>query len=337
MQEPFPTLTHLSLMWEDERPPALPSGFLGGSAPSLQELDLEGISFPALPTLLSSTRDLESLYLGDICNNGFIAPKAMAACLAALPRLKFLFIEFQLGSPDRILPPPVTRTLLPALTSFEFRGYSEYLEELVSRIDSPQLRRVSMRYSYPDFQVAPLFEFIDRSENPEITLIRHADVQISEHWIIFQMYPCPENHPDQGRVSAMIHCHGIERQVLRVAQVFSLPSVMLSRVVHLKLSGYVSDAHRHDVQWLHLLRRFSTVRTLHVSRDFSQHIALVLEDVTGEMVADVLPVLELIYLVDQPVTSVEKFLTVRRLSGHPVTIVGTKAEFDERVNSYVSE
>jgi hypothetical protein len=55
------------------------------------------------------------------------------------------------------------------------------------------------------------------------------------------------------------------------------------------------------------------------------------------MVAEVLPVLDLIYLVDQPVTSVEKFLAARQLSGHPVTIVDTEAEFDERVKSYVSE
>jgi len=36
-------------------------------------------------------------------------------------------------------------------------------------------------------------------------------------------------------------------------------------------------------------------------------------------------------------TDVEKFLATRQLSGHPVTIVDTEAEFDERVKSYVSE
>jgi hypothetical protein len=189
-----------------------------------------------------------------------------------------------MSHPDRILLPPVTRTLLPALTSFEFRGDSKYLEELVSQINSPQLKRISIRFSTSlfDFQVAQLFKFIDRSEDPEIALIRHANVFFSQLGVIFKMFPCPENHSDRGGVSALIHCDGIQRLASHVAHVFSQPSAMLSRVVHLKLSRYLQDVDRHDNQWLHLLRQFSTVRTLHVSPEFARHIALALEDLTGE-------------------------------------------------------
>jgi len=149
MQVPFPALTHLALRWGDENPPALPSGFLGGSAPCLQYLRLEGVPFPAIRTLLSSTSDLVDLYFNDISQDGYISPEAMVACLAALPRLKFLSIGSQSATShaDRICPPPETRTLLPALTSFGFRGASEYLEELVSLIDGPQLNRIYMKYS----------------------------------------------------------------------------------------------------------------------------------------------------------------------------------------------
>src|SRR6266702_4521181 len=153
MQVPFLALTHLIIRWKDENPPVLPSGFLGGSAPCLQYMHLEGILFPALPSLLSSTNDLVNLKLENIPKDGYISPEAMAACLATLARLKSLFIGFQLVTlhVDQISPPPVTplvtRTLLPALTSFEFLGDNEYLEGLVARIDSPRLNRIDIRYS----------------------------------------------------------------------------------------------------------------------------------------------------------------------------------------------
>jgi|HubBroStandDraft_3_1064219.scaffolds.fasta_scaffold4184908_1 hypothetical protein len=51
------------------------------------------------------------------------------------------------------------------------------------------------------------------------------------------------------------------------------------------------------------------------------------------MVAQVLPVLDLIYLDGQPVSCVEKFLAARQFIGHPVSIVDTEVEFEERVKS----
>ena len=349
MHEPFPALKRLILGWKDTRPPPLSRGFLGGSAPCLQYIHLDGIPFPALPTLLSSTNDLLDLILDDIPQDGYISPQAMHACLAALPRLKSLSIAFKWTTTrrDRILnPPPATwtRTLLPALTSFEFQGASTYLEELVSRIDSPQLNHIDISYLHQhfqvEFQVAQLFEFIDRSEDPEITLIRHAEINISDLWVTFDMYPCPDSYPDWDRVSALIYCERIDLQVLRTAQVFSQPSATLSRVVHLKLSrcpanAVYADSHRNG--WLNLLCQFPTVRTLHVSQEFAEHVVRALEDATGAMVIEVLPVLDLIYLDSQPVSSVENFLAARRLSGRPVAIVDTEVEFDERVKSYVNK
>ena len=340
MQEPFPALTHLVIRRKDESPPAFPSGFLGGSAPCLQYMHLEGILFLALPSLLSSTSNLVDLRL---LEDSYLSPEAMAACLATLPRLKSLFIGSQAATShaDRIRLPPETRTLLPALTSFKFRGDGKYLEELVSLIDSPELKHIYIRYSHQlfDFQVTQLYKFIDRSEDPKTTLIRHAHVNLSSYWVIFKfkMYPFPESRRDRGRVNALVFGQAIERQVSHIAQLFSQPSAILSRVVHLKLSLDLDIADRHDDEWLHLLHPFSAIRTLHVSGKFAGHFALSLEGVNGEMVAEVLPVLDLIYLDGQPVSSVEKFLAARWLSAHPVTVVDTEVGFYERVKSYVSE
>ncbi|KAI9435967.1 hypothetical protein H4582DRAFT_1966508 [Lactarius indigo] len=341
MQVPFPALTHLTLRCRDERPAPLRIGFLGGSAPCLQYMHLEGIPFPALPSLLSSTSDLVNLSLDDITGTAYISPEVMATCLAALPRLKSLFIGCQetISYSDQIRSPPVMRTVVPSLISLEFHGATEYLENLVARIDGPQLNQIHIKHVEPrlDFQVARLFEFLDRSEDPEMTLLRHAYVNFSYRWVTFGMYARPESHPEWGRVSALIYCQGIESQVSRIAQVFSQPSAMLSGVVHLKLSRPRAKADIRANEWQYLLRQFSAVRTLRVCRGFAEHVALALEDVTAEMVPEVLPVVDLIYLGGQPVSSVEKFLAARRLSGHPVTIVDTEAEFDERVKSYDSE
>ena len=58
MQEPFPVLTTLLILSCDRNSPVIPTVFLGGSAPRLQYIHLEGIPFPALPALLLSTSDL---------------------------------------------------------------------------------------------------------------------------------------------------------------------------------------------------------------------------------------------------------------------------------------
>ena len=129
----------------------------------------------------------------------------------------------------RIRPPPVTRTLLPALTSFQFRGTSRYLEGLISQIDSPQLNQICICdfHWLFDFQVAQLFKFIDRSEDVKLTLIRHADVIFSDYSVTFEMYQCPQGRQN-GPVSTSILCEGISGQVLFMAQVFSQPSAILS-------------------------------------------------------------------------------------------------------------
>jgi hypothetical protein len=278
---------------------------------------------------------------------GYISPEAMVACLTGLPRLQSLIIDFRSASsrPDQI-PSPVIRIFLPELTSFEFRGTGEYLEELISRIDSPRLNQIHIRYSHQPFvsQVTQLFQFIHRSEDPKLTSLKHADLAIPDLQAFFEVYSCSARYPGSGRghgqVSVSIPCQGFDGQLSYILQVFSQLSALFSRVVHLKLSP---SRHGANNEWLHLFRQFSAIRTLQVHGRFARQIAHVLESVTGEMAAEVLPVLDSIYIVKQPVSCVEKFLAARRLSGHPVTVVETSAAFrksqvceDETISSQVS-
>ena len=92
MQKQFPALKHLRLCFYGpySSAPALPDGFLGGSAPHLQSLELSLIPFPALPKLLLSTTDLVRLTLKGIPHSGYISPEAVVNCLTMLANLKSL-------------------------------------------------------------------------------------------------------------------------------------------------------------------------------------------------------------------------------------------------------
>ena len=338
MREPFPVLTSLRILSEDHgMTPVLPVEFLGGSAPRLQSIFLDGIPFPALPTLLLTTGDLFCLDLRNIPRTGYVSPEEMVVGLAALPRLNTFVIEFQSASPrpNLIHRPRATRTVLPALTEFTFKGASEYLEDLVARIDAPHLDRVSISYlnQLVDFQVAQLPLFIDRSVGPQLTSFRHARITFGNHSVTLcrhANYPSPDSHYAETKVL----CHGIDWQVSHIAQVISHFSETLSNVVHLMLKfGDIQSEGIEGVDWLPIIHQFSTVQTLHVAG----HVALALEHIAWETLTDTLPSLDLIYLEGRSASSIEKFVAARQLSGRPVTVLVTEGDFYERVKSHVSE
>ena len=357
MHGPFPVLTHLDISSRNGYAPVLPAGFLGmpGSTPRLRTVNFYGVSFPALPKLLLTASDLVELSLRQIPPSGYIAPEAMASSLAALPRLEIFCIMFTFATPrpNRIRPPvPITRTVLPALTSFGFRGTSEYLEHLVAHFDAPQLDCIRINYlnQLVDFQVAQLFKFIDRSAGSELALFRHADVQFFSSEVALWHSNGGYLARKSGSARISISCKEIDWQVSHMAQVLSHFSVTLSAVVHLNLVHLYPetlDFHNFQlrgmdhVEWQHLLRQFSTVRTLRVDSKLAPHVAIALEDITMEMAAEVLPSLDLIHLGarfrSQPALSIKKFVDVCRLSGRPVTVIGTRTELEERRKSYVGK
>jgi len=334
MQEPFPELKQLILSSEERNVPILPSEFLGRSAPSLQEVLLTGIPFRELPVLLPSASDLVSLKLFGIPQTGYISPEAMVAGLATLTRLRDLSILFQspASRPNRIRLPPTTRTILPALTSFSFFGAREYLEDFAARIDALRLDSIDIRYfnQLVDFQVPQFSRFINHSESLKrpmhcsvefrpgrVSLIADPTDQIYEYRVVF---PC---------VDVCIMCQGIDWQVSHLTQALSQMSAVLSNMVHFAINWLelVPLEGIEDIEWVQLLRLFTSVQTLFVSGKFARYIACALQDLNGEMATEVLPALDLLCLEDHPVSSVDNFIAVRRDSGRPVTIVTTKTEF----------
>ena len=345
MQGPFPVLTNLSMHSSDEYLPDLTAEFLGGSAPNLQRIALGRIPFPALPTLLLSTSELVTLNLFDLPAPGYISPERMVMCLAALPRLETFIIKFEPSSPrpDRIRPPPVERHVLPALSFFDFQGAFEYLEALAAQIHSPRLEWVSIKYWEPpdDFQVMQLSGFIDRSIGPELTPSRHANIHFDCDRLIVTLsreYP-HASYPDcnRGTVETSISFDAFNWHRPDIDWMLSQCSVALCTVAHLEIKVELYKADQsddpYDIEWLHILRHFPALQTLYVSLELA---APVLEDITAEMVAEMLPSLGLICSAGELASSFEKIVAIRRFSDHPITVVETRDEFNERLKSYIS-
>jgi hypothetical protein len=351
MQVPFPVLTQLDLFGPEYDALALPDGFLGGSAPCLQHLHFRAIAFPELPTLLLSACDLVFVELKHIppTGYGYILPEAMVGGLAALTKLRTLCIAFP--SPTlphgqgRRSPDPPMMAVLPALTTFDFEGDSEYLEDLVARIDAPRVDNVRIEYCVEEVQTRQLSQFIGRSANlakfgrAELTIDYRKTCIILDH---------PQGECHQGRLSLTFQAREVGFPVPCMIDVLGQLVPMLSNVRHLSVLGEHLRCRlrgecgplRHHVswEWLPLLRPFRAVEALHASGGLEEYIGCALEEIDEDMVTVVLPALRLLWLYDdrigddrEALGSIERFLSLRQLSGRPVTMADTEDEFDELV------
>jgi hypothetical protein len=346
MQKSFPVLTSLELTWDHEDLsgllPVLPQGFLGGFAPRLEYLHLSGVSFPRLPTLLLSASNILTLRLVDILQG--IPPETMVAGLAVLTRLSTLFIEFnwEMSQPGqwRSRSNPPMPTILPALTKFCYQGYSEYLEDLLALIDTPLVNEIKIEYFLADIQVPQLFRFIGRTRNFQDGQSGRAHVDFYSDQVDVRLeLDLPQG---ESRTNLTLTFLGPWEhiEVPYVVDVLDQLVTMLSNVGHLSVHGsclewrYMDDFD--SIEWLQLLRLFPAVEKLHLSGIVVPYITSALIDIAEEMLPEMMPALHLLWLDegirlvnDEPVGSIERFLSLRQLAGRPVTIVNTRDEFIE--------
>ena len=95
------------------------------------------------------------------------------------------------------------------------------------------------------------------------------------------------------------------RHVSHLAEVLSQFSATLSFIVCLELESLINEGlqliwlgRTGDIGWLRLFHQFPSIQALHVSFELACFVAVVLEGITGDMVAEVLPNLELICFQD---------------------------------------
>ncbi|KAI0245595.1 hypothetical protein BJV78DRAFT_280252 [Lactifluus subvellereus] len=332
MQEPFPALTILQLdLSTDETALALPDMFLGGFASRLQSFFLRDIPLSGFQRLSFFTSDPSRLSLVGIPHTGYISPEAMVTCLSSLTRLTDLGIEFEspASRSDRRgrRPPPLTRVILPALEELRFRGVSEYLEDLVARIDAPRLHSLRIFFfNQVIFGIQQLPYFICRTGmlrpyNRAEVIFGHPSVNI-----VLQL---PELSYPYQQLTLGISCRAVDWQVWSMAQICNqisfLPSIVEQLDIQFSHLESTWQVDMEDTQWLELFRAFTAVRTLRIRRELQPLIMPSLQELAGERATEVLPALDSLYLEDyEPSGSdqqaINPFIAARQRSDHPVAV-----------------
>ena len=337
MQDPFPMLEELTLESYYDTMLVISDSFLGGSAPCLQRLCLHhDIVFPALPNLLLSANDLIHLDLRDIPHSGYISPEAMVTCISVLTRLESLSLAFRSprSRPDRAgkFLPPLTRTLLPALTHLEFKGVTEYLEDLVARIDVPLLKYTNITFfNHLVFDMLQFPNLVHRTE--KFTVTDQARICLQGNIISIVLSPKVET-VDFIWLRLVVSCRKLDWQLSALAQVCNscLPTLPSLERLSIHDDQYPSPDWQDDMentQWLELLRPFTAVKDLYLSEEVALHVAPVLQELFEEQVTEVLPALQDIFIGGLQSSGFvqevfQKFVAARgrQVSGHPVAIHG---------------
>ena len=327
MHVSFPELTKLQLSSYGETRPVIPDSFLDGSAPRLRVFSLCGIRFPGLPKLLLSANHLVHLRLSSIPHSAYTSPEAMVALLCALSSLEILSLVFQslqsrLDWESGSLPPP-NRSVIPALRIFHFKGFIEYIEDLVTFIDAPQLDVLYITFfNQIDFDTPRLAQFINRT--PTLRVRDEARVQIDKESTSVALLAC------YSTLEINISCREPRRHLSSVAQVCnsSLHPLATVETLYIENQPWQPVRKTNDIDntlWLQLLLPFTAVKNLYLSKVFAPGIAATLQELVPGRITEVLPSLQNIFVEGlEPLghfqESIGEFITVRQLSDHPIAI-----------------
>ena len=333
MQVSFSELTNLRL-WSLGATQVIPDSFLGGSAPRLRILHFYSIPFPGLPKLLLTATHLVQLYLHCIPHSGYISPKAMATLISVLSRLESLHLEFPspLSRPDleSRIQSPSERSVLPALHEFCFKGFTEYLEEFVTHIDTPGLDRMEITFfNQIDFDCPRLVQFINGTP-----ILREPDeAHVQFHYSTASVtLRYRTSKPGFNDLRINISNREQDWQPSSLAQVFdsSLPTRALSMVedlyikYHYWLAVWENDAIENAL-WQELLYPFTAVKNLYISREFAPGIGAALQELVGGRVTEMLPNLQNVFVEELMLSglfqeNIRQFVAARQFSNHPITI-----------------
>jgi len=362
MEEEFPQLTHLDLIGAPKYnvPYISFDRFLGGSAPSLQHLCIDDFDYGGLPSLISSAPNLVSLQIKNIRPACYMSPEAMVGALAGLTKLRDLCIAFSSWIPSTYQfhdgnelqsSRSLTRIVFPTLTKLQFEGDRRYLEDLINLIDAPRLEDLHVQYPnlyvYEGLRPGNLPQFITRAETLKHSQFRRAEVTLNHHrGCTYVLLDLPRGERQQHCLSYLILDHW-QNLLISFADTSSHMinwlgqlAIMLSDVQYLSIEsklGQERDKWRggENADWLLLLRSFSAVEVLDVSGESVKHIASALGRIPEEMVAQVLPSLQLLLLDKKgEYMPMDQFLLLRRLSGRPVVVVESREEFMEKHNPH---
>lgn len=333
MQIPFPELTSLDISAADKNnylpsPPVLPDSFLGGSAPRLQTLRLDGIPFRRLVTkLLLSSHNLVDIELWDISFKYFGAEE-MATCLSPMKRLRSLHIKMKSTwhRPPSAgqHPPSFTCIVLPALTSLKIHSSKGFLDNLVSRLDVPLLEKMEIWILEDRVYSSELPRFISRIEafktSDQVNIhLRDTGIQL-----VF-------SSQNSSVTSAELTLTEPMDYPSTLSFCSSLPP--LSHLKCLTLREHQCPAWDWDLLGnasLHeIFDSFTAVRNVFISKNLAENVSSCMgedEDSEEEETTEMLPALQNIFVEELQRQSeyfqqnIQRFIAAKRLAGQPVNL-----------------
>ena len=337
IQVPFPALECIRVESKDAAEPVVISGFLGGSAPRLKEIHVEGIAipFPALRQLLLSTYNLIRLVLKDIPKSCCFSPDALVDILSCLDHLEKLDIRFRppaSRSTTNIEPsPPFGRSAFPSLFSLGFYGASEYLEAFVARSHMPALLTLKIKFfNQVIFELPQLYGFMSRVEELKVFNSVYITPAAKSLNISFYQRLNENLKPDYHRRACYLSvpCRQLDWQLSITAQIFDQLTPLLSSAESLTIFEPLSmSTGREDVdpaQWLELFQPLSSLSELRVN------IKELVPDVVHALVnentaAGILPELTSLYLrgyrkSPSAIDAAKQFVSSRKLANRNILL-----------------
>jgi hypothetical protein len=304
---------------DEETVPVLPDSFLGGSAPRLQFL-----------------RFLSATHLGalHVSHSGYISPDTVITALSTLTNLqKLRSLLCFISNPLDLTLTWQSEACFPrhALSSpfshfFSFKGVCEYLDDFVARIDTHRLNKLYITFFNDIVFDAPRFiQFINRT--PTLKVFENADVVFEDRAAKVKF---SSQTSDNRSLEVGISCREWDWQVSSLEQVCTtcLPPLSTTEDVYIYSAMYWQSNRQDNIEnslWLELLRSFTAVKNLYVSKEFAPLIVPALQELVASRTTESLPTLQNILLeglqLSGPIQKViGKFVAARQFSGHSPTV-----------------
>ena len=253
-----------------------------------------------------------------------------------LMKLNALCLGFRSPLPctDRATPRLLfpTRVVFPALSMLEFKGISEYFEDIAAKIDTPRLNTLlTFFFTQLIFETPQLVQFICRTN--ELKAPNRADIFFHRDFVKFSLFPQTQT-ANSGGLGIVIESRVSEWQLSSVAQIcnsFLFPLSTLENLAIYDPQGFLRfpfglcwQERMDGTQWLGLLHPFSAVRNLYLSYPLAQCLlpALHRHEEEGLGITEMLPALQNLLIEDfvpwLPVREeIREFVDARVRSGYP--------------------
>jgi hypothetical protein len=198
----------------------------------------------------------------------------------------------------------------PLSKYFQFDGITEYLEDFVTLIDTPQLDSMDIIFiNELDFEIQRLAQFINRT----LKLAERDETHVE--------FNGPSARIVSGTLQIYIDGGELDRCLSSVSQFGSYSITFTVKDFYIACQ----PSHTFWIEytlWLQLLLPFTAVKNLYLCKAFAPSLAATLQELVGDRMTEVLPSLQNIFVDElEPFEkNIGQFIVARQLSGHPIAI-----------------